>query len=56
MQLQLEAIHIRTFWSDRSSALPPANLKYFLGPSAQKSEFAGLINYETYGKSQYRIS
>jgi len=26
----------------------PANLKYFLGQSAQKSEFAGLIKDETH--------
>ena len=32
--------HMEVF-SVRSSALPPASLKYFLGQSAQKNEFAG---------------
>jgi hypothetical protein len=37
----------KTVFRFQCSALPPANLKYFLGQSAQKSEFAGLIKDET---------
>jgi hypothetical protein len=42
-------IHLESLEETRSPGLSFAsgNLTYFLGQSAQKSEFAGLINYET---------